>query len=154
MAEEKKKALPPKKCPVCGKEFTPRHKRQKYCSPSCCRYANRHGGKTFDGTVIISNPNKPAIRVFLCKHCGEEVRVTEELDMRTKFCSQRCENLYWKHSKKHKKGKGERRTFTCRNCGKKVVITDSHDRRSIFCCSRCCAAWHGRRRRDREGEKP
>ena len=134
-----------KKCPVCGSLFHPKQSRQKYCSPECCRYANRHGGKTFDGTELVSDPNKPAIRLFQCKHCGVEVRITEERDMRTKFCCQRCENLYWKHSKKRKRGLSERRTFSCRNCGKEVVITNAGDRRSIFCCRECCAAWHNRR---------
>lgn len=121
-----------RKCAVCGRAFYPRQSVQKYCSPECCRYANRHGGRAFSGPPMISDPNKPAIRQFKCKHCGEEVRVTETNDLRTKFCSQRCENLYWKHSKRVKRGKKETRSFRCRNCGKLVVITDSHDRRSVM----------------------
>lgn len=74
-----------RKCLVCGTMFFPRQISQKYCSPECCRYANRHGGRAFGGTVIVSDPHKPALRIFTCKHCGEEVRVTEENDMRTKF---------------------------------------------------------------------
>lgn len=131
-----------RRCPVCGASFYPHQVAQKYCCQDCCRYANRHGGRAFGGTPIISDPNKPAIRVFLCKHCGEEVRVTEDNVLRTKFCSQRCENLYWKHSKRAKRGKKETRTFRCRNCGKEVVITDSHDRRSVFCSKACSIEWH------------
>lgn len=97
-----------RKCAVCGRAFYPRQSVQKYCSPECCRYANRHGGRAFSGPPMISDPNKPAIRQFKCKHCGEEVRVTETNDLRTKFCSQRCENLYWKHSKRVKRGKRKR----------------------------------------------
>lgn len=141
------KADDAKICPVCGSWFSPRHRRQKYCSQACCRYANRHGGKTFDGTVLISDPHKPALRTFLCKHCGAEVRVTEKQDLRTKFCSQHCENLYWKHSKRQKRGLPEHRSFVCRCCGTQVDIACSSDRRTIFCSHACSARWHARNRR-------
>lgn len=151
---EKEKNIPvwrtvQKICPVCGTRFYPRHPSQKYCTPDCCRYANRHGGRTFGGGVIISDPNKPALRSFKCKHCGVEVRVTEENDLRTKFCSQRCENLYWKHSKRMKRGIPESRSFHCRNCGKEIVITDSRDRRSVFCSKDCGTAWYLKKRKER-----
>lgn len=139
-----------RKCLVCGAMFFPRQISQKYCSPECCRYANRHGGRAFGGTVIVSDPHKQALRIFTCKHCGEEVRVTEENDMRTKFCSQRCENLYWKHSKRAQRGKKESRSFHCRNCGKEVIITDFHDRRSVFCSKECSVKWHSQKKK---GEK-
>lgn len=140
-----------RKCAVCGRAFYPRQSVQKYCSPECCRYANRHGGRAFSGPPMISDPNKPAIRQFKCKHCGEEVRVTETNDLRTKFCSQRCENLYWKHSKRVKRGKKETRSFRCRNCGKLVVITDSHDRRSVFCSKECSVDWHTHKKKRTDG---
>ena len=113
---------------------------------SICKSSRR----AFGGTVIVSDPHKPALRIFTCKHCGEEVRVTEENDMRTKFCSQRCENLYWKHSKRAQRGKKESRSFHCRNCGKEVIITDSHDRRSVFCSKECSVKWHSQKKK---GEK-
>lgn len=140
-----------RKCAVCGRAFYPRQSVQKYCSPECCRYANRHGGRAFSGPPMISDPNKPAIRQFKCKHCGEEVRVTETNDLRTKFCSRRCENLYWKHSKRVKRGKKETRSFRCRNCGKLVVITDSHDRRSVFCSKECSVDWHTHKKKKLAG---
>lgn len=129
-----------KQCPVCGNLFSPYRPRQKYCSTACRRYANRHGGRAYDGTPIISDPSKPALRTFCCLKCHKEVRVTENEDLRTKFCSQRCENLYWKHSGRGKT-RNIRRKFKCKNCGNVVVITEALDRRTVFCSHACYYQW-------------
>ncbi len=124
-------------CPVCGRTFTPIRSVQKYCSIACRRYANRHGANDVRGAMPAA---APVIREFHCLKCGEIVRVTNPSDGRMKFCSQRCEKLYWKHSKKVK-AEAVYRQFHCRECGTEVVVTDPLDRRRIFCSRQCRIRW-------------
>ncbi len=118
-------------CPVCGKKFQKRMSRQKYCSPSCGRYANKH-----DRTVHDEKPGAAVIRSFHCRRCGELVEVTDPLDKRLKFCSQHCEKLFWKHPEKVEAIPVER-TFICKGCGKTVNVTSAFDRRHTFCSKKC-----------------
>ncbi len=127
------------KCPVCGTEFTPRRPKQKYCCYECQRYANRHGANDIRP---LPSPFAPVIREFQCLKCGTVVRVTDPSDGRMKFCSQHCEKLYWKHSKKVK-AQSVHREFFCRLCGKKVEVTDPLDRRRVFCSKECQKKWTG-----------
>ncbi len=118
-------------CEVCGKEFIKRHARQKYCGPSCARYANRH-----KQIIRIEDPDAPVIRTFTCRRCGEEVRVTDPNDKRLKFCSQHCEKLFWKHPEKVQ-AVFVAREFHCKGCGKLVEVTSAFDRRHAFCSKEC-----------------
>ncbi len=118
-------------CPVCGKKFQKRMSRQKYCSTSCGRYANKH-----DETIHDEKPGAEVIRTFCCKRCGELVQVTDPLDKRLKFCSQYCEKLFWKHPEKAEAIPVER-VFVCRGCGKTVKVTSAFDRRHTFCSKKC-----------------
>ncbi len=119
------------RCPVCGKSFHKKMSRQKYCSPACGRYANRHN-KVMHEEV----PDAEVIRTFTCRRCGELVKVTDPMDKRLKFCSQHCEKLFWKHPEKAEALVVER-TFVCRGCGKIVKVTDAFDRRHTFCSKKC-----------------
>lgn len=58
--------------------------------------AKQYTGGGTEGPLYVS-----VIREFTCLRCGKHVRVTDGRDCRTKFCSQHCEKLYWKHSKKY-----------------------------------------------------
>ncbi len=118
-------------CPICGKQFQKKMSRQKYCSPACGRYANRHNKVTHS-----ENPDAEVIRTFTCRRCGDLVRVTDPMDKRLKFCSQYCEKLFWKHPEKAEALVVER-TFVCRGCGKTVKVTSAFDRRHIFCSKKC-----------------
>lgn len=118
-------------CPICGKQFQKKMSRQKYCSPACGRYANRHNKVTHTET-----PDAEVIRTFTCRRCGELVKVTDPLDKRLKFCSQHCEKLFWKHPEKAEALVVER-TFVCRCCGKTVNVTSAFDRRHTFCSKKC-----------------
>ncbi len=118
-------------CPICGKQFQKKMIRQKYCSPACGRYANRHNKVTH-----TEMPNAEVIRTFTCRRCGELVKVTDPLDKRLKFCSQHCEKLFWKHPEKAEALVVER-TFVCRGCGKTVKVTSAFDRRHTFCSKKC-----------------
>ena len=71
-------------CPVCGKRFLADRCTQRYCA--------RAGP---EGT--------PVLRRFLCARCGEPVAVTDSSDRRSRFCSGRCERLYWKHRRAGKR---------------------------------------------------
>ncbi|WP_301859962.1 hypothetical protein [uncultured Megasphaera sp.] len=128
-------------CPICGKEFTPRRSIQKYCSYECRRYANRHGA---NDVRPEKSSTAPVIREFRCLKCKKLVKVRDRSDGRMKFCSQHCEKLYWKHSKKVKAATVYRE-FTCKECGKVVAVTDPLDRRRIFCCRQCRIRWFSRR---------
>ncbi len=131
------------KCAVCGKEFTPTRRTQRYCSYTCRRYANHHGinDNRIEGPVYA-----PTIREFTCLQCGRRVRVTELRDCRTKFCCQHCEKLYWKHPE-HVSSVSVHREFTCRECGKVVVVTEPKDRRRSFCSDTCRKRWFNRNRK-------
>lgn len=138
-------------CVVCGKKFTKKNSRQKYCSSECSRYAVRH-----NRTKHEENPGGEVIRTFLCRRCKTEVIVTDPQDKRLKFCSQRCEKLYWKHPEKAKVT-FVARTFQCKGCGKIVEITNAFDRRHTFCSKACQMRYHARmvtkKRAEEEGEK-
>lgn len=93
-----------------------------------------------EGPLYVS-----VIREFTCLRCGKHVRVTDDRDCRTKFCSQHCEKLYWKHSQKVS-SVVMHREFTCRECGKVVVVTEPKDRRRSFCSDECRKRWFNQRR--------
>lgn len=38
----------------------------------------------------------PVHREFNCRYCGTLVKVIDEKDKRTVYCSQRCEKQYWR----------------------------------------------------------
>ena len=134
-----------RKCIVCGKEFQPKRRTQKYCSPECRRYANRHG----TGCHHSDSPAGAAvIREFTCVHCGKKVRVTDPADCRMKFCSLRCERYYWKHPKTAS-AQMVSREFTCKECGTRVKVTTAMDRRRSFCSPACSQRWFNRNRGQR-----
>lgn len=129
------------KCPVCGAMFTAERISQKYCSALCRRYAHRYGLNDHEAAM----EDKPVLRVFNCVKCDRLVRITDRSDKRTKFCSSRCERLYWKHSKKARSCAVDR-TFYCRNCGAFVEVTGAKDRRTLFCSAECRKQWFSRSR--------
>ena len=136
------------KCAVCGKEFTSTRITQRYCSYTCRRYANHHG---INDNRVEGPLYAPTIREFTCLQCGKRVRVTETRDCRTKFCSQHCEKLYWKHPEK-KREKGIRQ-FQCHACGKNVIVTDPLDRRRFYCSETCREAQHRAKQKVIRAEK-
>ncbi len=82
-------------CAVCGRHFLAGRRSQRFCSEACRRLGYRRGLTRHDDAG-----EGQAIRTFYCEHCGQLVRVTSLDDRRTKFCSVRCERLYWKHRRK------------------------------------------------------
>lgn len=82
-------------CAVCGRHFLAGRRSQRFCSEACRRLGYRRGLIRHD-----EDETHPALRMFYCEHCGCLVRVTEPGDRRKKFCSVRCERLYWKHRRK------------------------------------------------------
>ena len=131
------------KCAVCGKEFTPTRITQRYCSYTCRRYANHHG---INDNRVEGPACAPTIREFTCLQCGKQVRVTNPRDCRTKFCSQHCEKLYWKHPE-HVSSVLVHREFTCRECGKVVIVNTPKDRRRSFCSDTCRRRWFNKQRK-------
>lgn len=122
-------------CPICGKKFEPKRASQRFCSRICQRKAYRmqKERKPLDSCGLV-------LRRFTCVRCGTVVNVTDSADRRTKFCSSRCERLYWKHGKKA--GAGDYpRTFQCRQCGKLVTVASGTDHRTAFCSNECRLAW-------------
>lgn len=79
--------LTPRICPTCGKNFIPAQGSQQrvYCSHTCWAMGYKSNGAY----------QRPTHR-FNCAHCGKLVE-TYGVDKRQKFCSPRCEKLYWKH---------------------------------------------------------
>ena len=89
-------------CPVCGKRFLADRCTQRYCAEKCRKKAHRK--KT--GEDRAGPEGTPVLRSFLCARCGKPVAVTDPKDRRSKFCSGRCERLYWKHRRAEKKDAG------------------------------------------------
>lgn len=86
-----------RKCPVCGREFTPDRRTQRYCSAGCRRWGYRHGLRTHGEDGDGAEP----VRSFRCARCGTLVEVTDpSQDRRRRFCSPHCEKLYWKHKRR------------------------------------------------------
>lgn len=87
------------RCQWCGKEFQKLTSWQRYCSDSCRIQANRHNKRKEEKAP----PDAMILRSFVCMHCDEIVNVTDPKDNRYRFCSPRCERLYWKHPEKGKR---------------------------------------------------
>ena len=79
-------------CPVCGKRFLADRCTQRYCSALCRKKAHRKE----TGEDRAGPEGAPVLRSFLCARCGKLVVVTDPSDKRSRFCSGRCERLYWK----------------------------------------------------------
>ena len=127
-------------CVVCGAPFTADRITQKYCSPSCRRYAHRRGLNVHQ---TAKRGRHVVFRAFRCLKCGMLVEVIDPKDKRIKFCSAHCERLYWKHSRSsHRITPGAvQRTFTCRYCGTTVTVTKAKDKRTAFCSEACRMRW-------------
>ena len=130
------------KCPVCGKEFTADRSTQTYCSAACRRYAYRHR----DEAPPSQRACGKTVRSFRCLRCGTLVFVRNRADKRVKFCSPRCERLYWKHSET-KACQAVPRTFQCKQCGRTVVVAEAKDRRTSFCSADCRIQWFSAHRK-------
>ena len=130
------------KCPVCGKEFMADRSTQTYCSAACRRYAYRHR----DEAPPSQRACGKTVRFFRCLRCGTLVFVRNRADKRVKFCSPRCERLYWKHSE-HTACQAVPRTFSCKQCGKTVVVAEPKDRRTSFCSAGCRIQWFSAHRK-------
>lgn len=85
-------------CPVCGKRFLADRCTQRYCAEKCRKKAHRKE----TGEERAGPEGTPVLRSFLCARCGKPVAVTDPKDRRSKFCSGRCERLYWKHRRTEK----------------------------------------------------
>lgn len=123
-------------CIVCGTLYKPVRRAQKYCSAACRRYAGKH-----DIEERKEDTDAPAIRTFHCVRCGKLVRVTSTDDHRMKFCSKRCDKLYWKHSRAVEPVFVSRE-FDCRECGRHVRVENPLDLRVAFCSLACGRKWN------------
>ena len=82
-------------CAVCGRHFLADRKTQRFCSAFCRKLGYRRGM-----TVHEAEPaGDIVLRSFRCARCGALVEVKDLDDRRRRFCSVRCERLYWKHRK-------------------------------------------------------
>ena len=74
-------------------------------------------------------------RSFVCRKCGKRIQVLDAKDRRCRFCSKRCEKLYWKYPEKNEAV--FYRLFYGQYCGEKVVTKDIQDCRRRYCCKTC-----------------
>lgn len=87
-------------CPVCGESFETRGNYHLYCSAHCRKIHHKQVYYDKKRQQPQAKPGEKILRVFLCCKCHKMVTVTNPKDRRTKFCSPRCEKLYWKHPHK------------------------------------------------------
>lgn len=66
-----------KKCPICGKEFVPKHKRQKYCTSEC----------SYNYQLEVQKTRKIPVE---CPICGKVFMGGP----RSRTCSEECRNQY------------------------------------------------------------
>lgn len=77
----KKSVLGARTCSVCGKEYYPTNRNQKYCSQNC-------------------NPDVLILQQRACKWCGTLFMPTDKSD---RFCSVECEDMHQKSREVPKK---------------------------------------------------
>ena len=84
-------------CPVCHKMFEAKGRHHIYCNIHCRKH--HHKVIYYDKNRKIPEPlpGNRELRRFHCRKCHELVIVTSIKDKRRRFCSPRCEKLYWKH---------------------------------------------------------
>lgn len=85
-------------CPMCGAKFELRSADHVFCSKACWNKARYRKCRWRMISAVLA---ERVPRKFACARCGKEVTVSKPNDKRTRFCSERCEKLYWK--KPHRK---------------------------------------------------
>ena len=90
-------------CPVCGATFETRGNYHLYCSIHCRKQHHKQVYYDKARRQPVPEPGEQILRSFYCNKCHKLVLVTSKKDKRTKFCSPRCEKLYWKHPRKEVK---------------------------------------------------
>lgn len=89
-----------KMCQKCGKEFKTMHKKQKFCSRSCCK-------EFYNEKILVK-----------CSFCGKEFYVHKYRKKTVKFCSVECKNLQMKNAKSKKLGRHFKEN--------KYILKDNH----------------------------
>ena len=105
----RRKAVPKKECPNCGKEFTSKNK--KLCSPECV-------------IAYIRTHRKNAVPIIDCLQCGKTFKPRGK---RNKFCSPGCAGIYSQREK----------TLPKRNCNQCGRLYKPRRSGSKFCSKPC-----------------
>ena len=147
----KKPELPLRICSVCGKQYVPQHKLQKYCSYTCSYQFRK--GKTLkefygeDKAKKVRNKIKTTLMKprenKICLGCGGVFE--RKVGSSCKFCSHSCATKYWWKNKDNsercgKIGKALDRKVElfCPECGKKFKIHRYRIKQDHVFCSRTC----------------
>ena len=89
-------------CIVCGKEYTPKRKDQKWCCEECKKkYRNDKRRK--------EHPDK------VCKYCGKSFSPKKDTQ---NFCCKRCREKYFEENRPKREYK-----VKCSECGKEFVAS-------------------------------
>lgn len=96
-------------CPICYQIFESKRVHHIYCSVHCRKVHHKRVYYDKKRPVPQYNNGDTVLLEFKCKRCNKLVCIVNEWDRRKKFCSPRCEKLYWKHShnKFNKKASGQ-----------------------------------------------
>ena len=114
-------------CLECGKEFTSKHKKQKFCSVEC-----------------KSNHNN---RKVLCDCCGKSIKINKYRIKRSNhhFCNQECYSK-WNSGENHPLYNSEE--VLCDYCGKPIKVHKYKIKKNhIFCSTECHGKWNSENRR-------
>ena len=123
-----------RKCPICGKKFTPNpaRPRQLYCSRHCKALANNRAASGRKSARLAAK-RKPVA----CPICGKEFMPAK---VNQKCCSHECSRRYWHRvsiaqvTARRAEARGVRK---CEWCGKEFAPKHSNAR---FCSQSCCHA--------------
>ena len=105
-------------CIVCGKEYTPKRKDQKWCCEECKKkYRNDKRRK--------EHPDK------VCKYCGKSFSPKKDTQ---NFCCKRCREKYFEENRPKREYK-----VKCSECGKEFVASRNKTEKENlkFCCKKC-----------------
>ena len=105
-------------CLECGKEFTTKNKKQKFCSIEC---KNNHNNKE-----------------ILCDYCGKSIKIPKFKIKKSDyhFCSTEC-HYKWNSSNNTEE-------VLCDYCGKSIKLIKSKIKKSVhhFCSRECMRKWN------------
>ena len=133
-------------CGICGKEFTVRFKKEKYCCKECYQEACAIKMADFYWQKADKN-GKGVPKEKECLYCGKTFTTRNS---RLKCCSGACTHAYKKATDKTKDSTFTPEDAECRNCGGYFVKTFPEQ---ICCCQDCTLQYYRARSMEKSVQK-
>ncbi len=152
-------------CPVCGKEFIPRHKNQVYCDDEMkkqeIRFKKALEEKDKKEKATDEKESEIKVRTKICPVCGKEFTPVAK---HSKYCSKECSDevkrqyrarYYQQNREKYLDYVAEHQkpdtphvyTKVCPFCGKEFETTNN---RKIYCSDECKNQYNKEKKREKK----